>query len=121
MLKFTKNHEWLLFENETVTVGVTDFAQSQLGDIVFVELPEIDSEHSVGDEGAVIESVKAAGEIDIPIAGTIIEVNEALSDDPEIINRDPMGEGWFFKMRVENESESAELMTETEYQALIAE
>lgn len=120
-LKYTKAHEWLVFEGELVTVGLTDFAQQQLGDVVFVELPEQGQAFKEGDEAAVIESVKAAGEIVVPLDGDIVEVNAALSEDPELVNREPESEGWFFKMRVAESAELPELLTGEQYQALIAE
>ncbi len=120
-IKFTKEHEWLNIEGDIVTVGVTDFAQSQLGDVVFIELPEVGETYEEGDEGAVIESVKAAGEIEIPVSGEIVAVNEALSDDPELVNREPMSGGWFFKVKIAAELDASKYLDETAYKALIAE
>lgn len=120
-VKYTKDHEWLVINGSEATVGITDFAQAQLGDVVFVELPELESSFDAGDEAAVIESVKAAGEIVAPLAGSIIAVNEKLADDPELVNQDPMGEGWFFKMQLAEGVDLSELMTEEAYQALVAE
>jgi glycine cleavage system H protein len=102
-----------------VTVGITDFAQGHLGDIVFVQLPEIGAALAKGDEAAVIESVKAASEIMMPVAGTVTEINETLADEPEQINEDPMGAGWFFKMTVSDATELNSLMDESAYAAMI--
>ncbi len=118
-LRYTKDHEWLIFDGPEMTVGITDFAQQQLGDIVFVELPEPGSEIKAHDEAVVIESVKAAGEILMPASGTVIEVNEVLAEDPERVNEDPQGEGWLFKMRLAEGAVLPELLNEEQYQQLI--
>lgn len=119
--KFTQEHEWLRLESDgLVTVGITDFAQSHLGDLVFIQLPEVDKEMEKGEEAAVIESVKTAGEILMPAAGVIVEVNDVLVDEPGKVNEDPLGEGWFFKMEVSNPADLAGLMDETAYLAYIA-
>lgn len=118
--KYTDDHEWIMQKDQELTLGITEFAQSQLGDVVFVELPEIGTEFAVGDEVAVIESVKAAGEIHTPVAGTVTAVNEALVDDPELVNRDPAGEGWFMKLSLAPDQSLDQLMDEAAYQALIA-
>lgn len=119
--KFTQEHEWLRSEADgTVTVGITDFAQSHLGDLVFIQLPEVGKEMSKGDEAAVIESVKTAGEINMPADGTIVEINALLADEPGKVNEDPLGEGWFFKMKVNNPDALSALMDETAYTAFIA-
>ena len=98
-LKYAKTHEWARLEEDgTVTVGITDFAQSELGDIVYVELPEIDVALEGGDEAGVVESVKAASDIYAPVGGTVIAVNAALEDTPEIVNEDPYGNGWFYRI-----------------------
>jgi len=98
-LKYAKTHEWARLEEDgTVTVGITDFAQSELGDIVYVELPEIDVAVEAGDEAGVVESVKAASDIYAPVGGTVIAINSALEDTPEIVNEDPYGNGWFYKI-----------------------
>ncbi len=120
-LKFTKDHEWLLISGSQATVGITEFAQEQLGDVVFVELPEVGSEYSQGDEVAVIESVKAAGEIVAPLAGTVIEVNEELAENPELVNESPLQDGWFVKMQLNDGVDLSELMSESEYQEFTAE
>ncbi|GMG87417.1 glycine cleavage system protein GcvH [Biformimicrobium ophioploci] len=114
-VKFTEDHEWLAIEGDVATVGITDYAQSQLGDVVFVELPESGTEFEAGAEAAVIESVKAAGEIAMPVAGTIVEVNEALVDEPELVNSDPMGSGWFFKVKLAETAGLDSMMTEAQY------
>jgi glycine cleavage system H protein len=119
-VKYTVEHEWLRVEADgVVTVGITDFAQGHLGDIVFVQLPEIGAALAKGDEAAVIESVKAASEIMMPVAGTVTEINETLADEPEQINEDPMGAGWFFKMTVSDATELNSLMDESAYAAMI--
>ena len=115
-IKFTKDHEWIKLDGEVATVGITDYAQKQLGDVVFVELPEIGRNVVAGKEAAVVESVKAASEVYAPVAGDVVEVNEALSDDPALVNRDPQGEGWFVKLRLENQSDLDDLMDEAAYQ-----
>ncbi len=119
-LQYTKEHEWLRREDDgSVTIGITDHAQSALGDLVYVELPEVGQEVEVDGEMAVVESVKAASDVYAPVAGTVVAVNEALSDDPEIINSDPYGEGWI--VRMEATDGDAELMSPEEYQALLDE
>lgn len=119
MLKFTEEHEWLRLDGDTVTVGITDHAQEQLGDIVFVELPEVGAEVAKGDDLVIIESVKAASDIAAPLEGTITEVNEAIVEEPAKVNGDPMGEGWFFKMTLADPSALEALMDEDAYKALI--
>ncbi|MFJ2990605.1 glycine cleavage system protein GcvH [Collimonas sp. NPDC087041] len=119
-VKYTVEHEWLRVEADgVVTVGITDFAQGHLGDLVFVQLPEVGAELAKGDEAAVIESVKAASEINMPVAGTVTEINEALADEPGKINEDPLGAGWFFKMKVSDAAELNGLMDEAAYAAMI--
>ncbi len=119
-LKFTADHEWARLEGDVVTIGITNYAQDQLGELVYVELPEAGADVSVGQEVVVIESVKAAGDIKSPVNGTILEVNEALSDEPEKVNEDPTGEGWFYRVRVSSASDLDTLMDETAYQDLIS-
>ena len=119
-LKYTADHEWACLDQDIVTIGITDFAQDQLGELVYVELPEAGIEVSVGQEVVVIESVKAAGDIKSPVKGTVVEVNSALNDDPEKVNADPTGEGWFYRVRVASPSDLDKLMDETAYQELIA-
>ncbi len=118
-LKYSEDHEWVLVENGTATVGITDYAQEQLGDIVFVELPEEGKELAKGDEAAVLESVKAASEIYAPATGTIREVNGALNDEPGLVNSSPQDKGWFFKMSIDNASELEELMDEAAYKSFV--
>jgi glycine cleavage system H protein len=116
-VKYTVEHEWLRVEADgVVTVGITDFAQGHLGDLVFVQLPEVGAELAKGDEAAVIESVKAASEVMMPVAGT---VTESLADEPGQINEDPLGAGWFFKMKVSDPTELNSLMDESAYAAMI--
>ena len=119
-LKFTAEHEWAHLEGDVVTIGITDYAQDQLGELVYVELPETGIQISAGQEVVVIESVKAAGDIKSPVNGTIIEVNAALGDEPEKVNEDPTGEGWFYRVRVESTGDLDFLMDETAYQDLIS-
>ena len=116
---YTEEHEWVAVEGEKATIGVTDFAQQQLGDIVFIDLPEIGKQLTKDQEAAVIESVKAAGEIKSPIEGEVIAINETLADTPETINKDPMGDGWCFILRIKDDREIASLLDETSYKALI--
>lgn len=116
---YTNDHEWISINGDVATVGITDYAQEQLGDIVFVDLPEVDLEVSVGDEISVIESVKAAGDVKSPLTGQITEVNEALEDAPESVNSDPEGEGWIFKMTVADAGELEEYMDEAAYKSLV--
>ena len=119
-MKFTEEHEWLRSEGDIVVVGITTHASTQLGDVVFVELPEEGATVSKDDEIVVIESVKAASDILAPLDGEIIEINEALSDEPSKVNEDPMGEAWFFKMKPSDPSQVEEYMTEDEYNKLIS-
>ena len=119
-LKYTEEHEWIRVEGDVGTVGISDFAQEQLGDVVFVELPEIGRNVAPGDEAAVIESVKAASELYAPVSGEVIEVNSALNDAPELVNSDPTGDGWFIKIRLTNADEVEALMDESAYAAFAA-
>lgn len=119
-MKFTEEHEWLEAEGEIVTVGITTHAAEQLGDVVFVELPEVGATVSKDDEIVVIESVKAASDILAPIDGEIVEVNEALTDAPGKVNDDPEGEAWFFKMKANDLSDMDGLMDAAAYKAFIA-
>ena len=119
-LWFTEDHEWIRIEDDGVAVvGITDYAQDQLGELVFVELPEVGAELDQGEEGAVIESVKAAGELKIPVSGTVAEVNDSLVDEPGQVNADPIGDGWFFRIQVRDLSELEGLMDEATYQAYL--
>jgi len=119
VLRFTKDHEWIRLDGELAVVGVTDYAQSQLGDVVYVELPEIGRRVEKGKEVAVVESVKAASEVYAPASGEVAEVNEALAVDPAKVNADPMGEGWFLKLRLTDLKELEGLLDEAAYQQFI--
>jgi glycine cleavage system H protein len=114
-LYFTKEHEWVRVEGDQATVGISDHAQEQLGDIVFAEVPEAGKQLSKGQEAAVVESVKAASDVYSPVGGTVVDGNPAIADDPAIINRDPEGEGWFFKLSVSDPDELDGLMDEAAY------
>jgi glycine cleavage system H protein len=114
-LYFTGEHEWIKVEGDTATIGISDHAQAALGDIVFADVPEQGRSLNKGDEAAVVESVKAASDVYAPVAGEVIEGNPALADDPALINRDPEGDGWFFKMTLADASELDGLMDETAY------
>ena len=118
-MKFTEEHEWLEVEGDLVVVGITEHAAEQLGDIVFVELPDADTTVSKDDEVVVIESVKAASDILAPLDGEIVEVNEALVDNPAAVNDDPQGAAWFFKMKIEDLSALDDLMDEAAYKDFI--
>ena len=121
-LMYTHEHEWLRREDDgSVTIGITDHAQSALGDLVYVELPEVGQELDTGGDMAVVESVKAASDVLSPISGTVIGVNEALGDDPEKINADPYGDGWIVKLRLGGEFDNGELLTPGAYQDLLDE
>ena len=120
ILRYTDDHEWARLEGDTVTVGITEFAQDQLGELVFVELPTLGGAVTQGDEAAVVESVKAAGEVKSPVGGTIMEINESLVDTPEKVNDDPMGEGWIYKVAITDPTEWESLMDEAAYAALVA-
>jgi glycine cleavage system H protein len=112
---FTKEHEWIRVEGDTATVGITDHAQEQLGDIVFAEVPSAGQKLIKGQEAAVVESVKAASDVYSPVSGEVIEGNPAVADDPAIVNSDPEGEGWFFKLKLDNPGELDGLMDEGAY------
>jgi glycine cleavage system H protein len=112
---FTKEHEWIRVEGDTATVGISDHAQEQLGDIVFAEVPEAGKRLSKGQEAAVVESVKAASDVYSPVSGEVIQGNSKVADDPSIVNSDPEGEGWFFKLKLENPGEVDGLMDEASY------
>jgi len=112
---FTKDHEWIRVEGDQATVGISDHAQEALGDIVFAEVPEAGKQVSKGQEAAVVESVKAASDVYAPVSGEVTEGNPAIADDPAIINRDPEGDGWFFKLKLSNPGELGGLMDEAAY------
>jgi glycine cleavage system H protein len=118
-MKYTEDHEWLRVDGDLVVVGITEHASTQLGDVVFVELPETETQVAKGDEICVIESVKAASDIIAPVNGEIVEVNDALADNPGLVNEDPTGEAWFFKMKVDDMSQLDDLMSEDEYNEMI--
>ena len=117
---FTEDHEWIDVDGETATVGITDYAQSQLGDIVFVEVPDEGKEVAKGDDAAVVESVKAASDVYAPVSGTVIEGNADLADNPGLVNEDADGEGWFFKLTLSDPSELESLMDEAKYQDFVS-
>jgi glycine cleavage system H protein len=114
-LRFSEEHEWVSVDGDVATVGISNFAQEQLGDVVFVELPDIGRSVSRGDEVAVVESVKAASEIYTPLSGEIVEINEALTDEPATVNNSPEADGWFFKLRMSDTAEVGELMDAAAY------
>lgn len=118
---FTKDHEWIAVEGDEATVGITDYAQSQLGDITFVELPCAGSEVGKGDSASVVDSVKAASDVYAPVSGTVTVANAALEEQPELVNSDPEGEGWLWKMTLSEAAELDGLMDEASYQAYVAE
>ena len=120
MLKFTTDHEWIRAENGIATVGITPFAQDKLGDLVFVELPEVGAKLSQGAVAATVESVKAASDVFAPVAGDVTEVNERLNDQPGLVNSEPTGRGWLFKMRLADPTEINALLDEKAYVALIS-
>jgi glycine cleavage system H protein len=119
IVKFTNDHEWVRVDGDEAVVGITEYAQTQLGDIVYVELPEVGRALEKGKEAAVVESVKAASEVYAPLSGSVTAVNEALAEDPARVNSDPMGEGWFFKLKVKDASELNGLLDEAAYQKLV--
>lgn len=114
-LKYTKEHEWIRVEGDEAVVGISAFAQEQLGDVVFVELPEVGKSLSKGDEAAVVESVKAASEVYAPVDGEVVGVNDKLTDDPALVNSDPTGDGWFFRIRVADAGQLDGLMDAAAY------
>lgn len=119
-LKFLKSHEWARVEgNGRVTVGISDHAQGLLGDLVYVELPEVGADAKAGEQIAVVESVKAASDVYAPIAGEIVEINQSVVDEPSLVNSDPMGKGWLFKMKIADRSQVEGLMDEQAYHAVI--
>ena len=116
-MKYTEDHEWLSVEGDTAIVGITHHAQDALGDVVFVDLPEVGKAYAQKDVAGVVESVKAAADVYMPVSGTVIEVNEALRADPALANTDPLGAGWFFKVKLSDAGQLAALMDETAYTA----
>jgi glycine cleavage system H protein len=119
-IKYTRDHEWIRIEDGIGVVGITDYAQEQLGDVVFVELPDVGNALSQGKAAAVVESVKAASEVYAPLNGAVLEINTALPDSPEMVNSDPSGAGWFYKMSIAEPAQLADLMDADAYAAYIA-
>ena len=118
---FTEDHEWIEVDGDTATVGITDYAQEQLGDIVFVEIPAEGTSVTKGGDAAVVESVKAASDVYSPVSGTVTEGNQAVVDEPSLVNTDPEGEGWFFRLTLSDNHELSELMSADQYQTYCAE
>jgi len=120
-LKYSKDHEWVKVEGDIAIVGITDYAQTELGDIVYVELPEVGTKVQKGDTVATVEAVKTAADVYAPVSGEIVEVNKALEEHAELINKDPYGEGWIVKIKMTNPDELNELLSAEEYKKLIGE
>jgi len=120
-MKFSKEHEWISVDGDIATIGITSHAAEQLGDLVFVELPNVGKAVAPGDEAAVVESVKAASEVYAPVSGEVVEVNSVLADEPGKVNEAPQGDGWFLKLKLSDPSELDALMDEAAYQAFVAE
>lgn len=118
-VKYSEDHEWISVDGDTGTVGITDYAQGSLGDIVFVEVPDVGANFGKGDEAAVVESVKAASEVYAPVSGEVVEANEALADDPSIVNSAAEGDGWFFKIKLSDAGELDDLMDADAYKAFV--
>ena len=118
-LKFTKDHEWIRVEGDQAVVGITDYAQQQLGDVVFVELPDVGCGVTQGKDAAVVESVKAASEVYAPVDGTVTAINGALADEPAKVNTDPRGDGWFFKLKLAKPAQLDDLMGEDDYMQFV--
>ncbi|WP_440982005.1 glycine cleavage system protein GcvH [Shinella sumterensis] len=119
MLKFTEEHEWLKIENGVATVGITTHAAEQLGDLVFVELPDVGASFEKGGDAATVESVKAASDVYCPLDGEVVEINEAITADPSLVNSDPQGAGWFFKLKLANAADADSLLDEAAYKELV--
>ena len=120
-LRFTKDHEWVRQDGDTVVIGITDYAQEQLGDVVYVELPEIGRQVEQGKEAAVVESAKAASEVYAPVSGEVVAVNEVIAGDPAKVNADPMGEGWFLSVKLDDPKALDALMDAAAYEKFVAE
>ena len=118
-IRYSKSHEWVLLEGDVATVGITAYAQEALGDVVYVEVPAEGRELAQGKEAAVVESVKAASDVYAPVSGTVVEGNGRLADEPALVNQDPMGEGWFFKLKLADKGELAKLMTKDQYDEFV--
>ena len=119
-LKYSEEHEWVRLDGDIATIGISQFAQEQLGDVVFIELPDVGKTLEQNGDSAVVESVKAASEVYAPVSGDVIEVNGQLEDDPELVNRDPTGDGWFIKVKISDTSQLDAMMDETAYQDFLA-
>jgi glycine cleavage system H protein len=119
MLKFTKDHEWVEINGDVATVGITQHAQDQLGDLTFIELPAPGKRFDQGDAAAIVESVKAASDVYAPITGEVVAANQSIVDDPSIVNADPMAKGWFFKLKIANAAQLDDLLDEAAYHALL--
>ena len=119
MLKYTGEHEWLKLDGDVATVGITEHASTLLGDLVFVELPDVGTKLTKGDGAAVVESVKAASDVYAPLAGEVVEVNQAITKDPSLVNSDPLGAGWFFKLKLADVKAMDGLLDEVAYKALV--
>ena len=118
-LKYTKDHEWVKIEGDTAIVGITDFAQSELGDIVFVDVESVDEELNVGDVFGSVEAVKTVSDLYLPISGKVIEFNEDLESEPELVNTDPYGKGWIIKLKIANDADQSELLSAEQYNEVI--
>ena len=118
-LKYTKDHEWVKIEGDTAIVGITDFAQSELGDIVFVDVESVDKELNVGDVFGSVEAVKTVSDLYLPISGKVVEFNEELESEPELVNTDPYGKGWIIKLKIANDADQSELLSAEQYQEVI--
>ncbi|MDC5185859.1 glycine cleavage system protein GcvH [Acinetobacter baumannii] len=116
-LKYARTHEWVKIEGDLVITGITDHAQDELGDLVYVETPEVGSQVTAGEQAGVVESVKTASDIHAPVSGTVVEVNTNLEDDPDFVNEDPYGKGWIYKIKPDNIADVEKLLTNAEYEA----
>ncbi|MFX5646841.1 glycine cleavage system protein GcvH [Acinetobacter baumannii] len=116
-LKYARTHEWVKIEGDLVITGITDHAQDELGDLVYVETPEVGSQLTAGEQAGVVESVKTASDIHAPVSGTVVEVNTDLEDDPDFVNEDPYGKGWIYKIKPDNIADVEKLLTNAEYEA----
>ncbi|MFN3020995.1 glycine cleavage system protein GcvH [Chryseobacterium sp. TY3] len=118
-LKYTKDHEWVRFEDNVATIGITDFAQSELGDIVFVDVDTVDDDLAAGDVFGSVEAVKTVSDLFLPVEGTVIEFNEKLEDEPELLNSDPYGDGWIIKLQLKEGADLSSLLSAEDYQAIV--
>lgn len=118
-LKYTKDHEWVKIEGDTATIGITDFAQSELGDIVFIDVDSLEEELSEGEVFGSVEAVKTVSDLYLPVSGTVVEFNEKLEEQPELVNSDPYGEGWIIKVRLAEDADQSGLLSAEDYQALL--